>query len=187
MKGRSVAVGAAAVLALAAGVAYGSIPDGEGVIHGCYKTNKGDLRVIDTGCCATARPRSHGARPARRDPRDRRAHRVSRARRDPPDHPVSRRPERLCTALELVAVSVELVLRRAALREEAAHQDEPAHVKQEVVDLGAQECGFGRGHAASSRVATATLPSGSTSASRGRDSTKSPATSAPSTASPVST
>jgi len=46
------ALGAAALLALAAGVAYATIPDGQGVIHACYKTNKGDLRVIDTGGCA---------------------------------------------------------------------------------------------------------------------------------------
>jgi len=39
------------VLVLAAGgIAYTSIPDSTtGVIHGCYKTNKGDLRVIDPG------------------------------------------------------------------------------------------------------------------------------------------
>jgi hypothetical protein len=37
----------AAVLAITAGVAYASIPTG-GVIHGCYKTNDGKLRVIDT-------------------------------------------------------------------------------------------------------------------------------------------
>jgi hypothetical protein len=29
------------------GIAYASIPDGNNVIHGCYRTNGGDLRVID--------------------------------------------------------------------------------------------------------------------------------------------
>jgi hypothetical protein len=46
---------------LAAGVAYASIPDSNGVIHGCYNTNPargplGALRVVDTGqgqTCAT--------------------------------------------------------------------------------------------------------------------------------------
>lgn len=42
-------VGAAAVLTAGAGIAYGSIPDGQGVIHGCYQTQGGQLRVIDTG------------------------------------------------------------------------------------------------------------------------------------------
>src|SRR5436190_11557664 len=32
----------------AGGIAYASIPDGTGVIHGCYKTTGGSLRVIDT-------------------------------------------------------------------------------------------------------------------------------------------
>jgi hypothetical protein len=30
------------------GIAYASIPDGSGVIHGCYLTARGTLRVIDT-------------------------------------------------------------------------------------------------------------------------------------------
>lgn len=45
----------AAVLAVlvVAGVAYASIPDSSGVIHGCYQTNKGSLRVIDSSAsCA---------------------------------------------------------------------------------------------------------------------------------------
>jgi hypothetical protein len=46
------AVAAVAALALAAGVAYATIPDGQGVIHACYRTNKGDVRVIDSGSCA---------------------------------------------------------------------------------------------------------------------------------------
>jgi hypothetical protein len=37
----------AAVAAAASTYAYASIPDGSGAIHGCYKTGKGDLRVID--------------------------------------------------------------------------------------------------------------------------------------------
>lgn len=41
-------------LLLAGGVAYATIPDGNGVIHGCYNTNPargplGALRVVDTG------------------------------------------------------------------------------------------------------------------------------------------
>jgi hypothetical protein len=52
MKKRLTALGAAALLAVAAGVAYAAIPDGQGVIHACYKVNKGDLRVIDSGACA---------------------------------------------------------------------------------------------------------------------------------------
>jgi hypothetical protein len=34
---------------LAAGIAYASIPDSGGVIHGCYANKDGSLRVIDTG------------------------------------------------------------------------------------------------------------------------------------------
>jgi hypothetical protein len=45
------ALGAAAVLALAAGVAYATIPDGQGVIHACFKTDSGQLRVSDAGAC----------------------------------------------------------------------------------------------------------------------------------------
>ncbi len=40
---------AAAGLALSAGIAYASIPDSGGVIHGCYANKDGSLRVIDTG------------------------------------------------------------------------------------------------------------------------------------------
>jgi hypothetical protein len=43
----AVAAAAAAVF-LAAGVAYAAIPDGNGVIHGCYLKTNGRLRVIDT-------------------------------------------------------------------------------------------------------------------------------------------
>lgn len=33
---------------VAGGIAYASIPDSNGVIHGCYQKKKGDLRVIDS-------------------------------------------------------------------------------------------------------------------------------------------
>jgi hypothetical protein len=47
---RSFIVGAALVLGLFAGsLAYATIPDSSGMIHGCYKLNQGTLRVIDTG------------------------------------------------------------------------------------------------------------------------------------------
>jgi hypothetical protein len=38
----------AAAALLAGGVAYATIPDANGVIHGCYQTSKGDLREIDS-------------------------------------------------------------------------------------------------------------------------------------------
>jgi collagen triple helix repeat protein len=43
---RLVLVGAAAMVV--AGVAYAAIPDSSGVVHGCYSTKNGALRVIDT-------------------------------------------------------------------------------------------------------------------------------------------
>jgi hypothetical protein len=47
------------VLGLAAGgIAYASIPDSDGVIHGCYTKRDGSLRVIDTnvgGSCSTSK------------------------------------------------------------------------------------------------------------------------------------
>lgn len=43
---RLVAVVAALALAVVAGAAYATIPDGQGVIHGCYKKS-GILRVVD--------------------------------------------------------------------------------------------------------------------------------------------
>jgi len=50
---RRLAVVGLAGLGLAVGVAYGAIPDATGVIHGCYSTSKGALRVIDSGArCA---------------------------------------------------------------------------------------------------------------------------------------
>jgi len=39
--------------ALAGGIAYASIPDSSGVIHGCYANKDGSLRVIDTGSGST--------------------------------------------------------------------------------------------------------------------------------------
>jgi hypothetical protein len=50
LSGRRLAVAAVALVAVGAGAAYATIPDGNGVIHGCYTTmlNRGQLRVIDT-------------------------------------------------------------------------------------------------------------------------------------------
>lgn len=51
-----VASAAAAALLVAAGVAYATIPDSNGVIHGCYARSGGSLRVIDasvTNCKST--------------------------------------------------------------------------------------------------------------------------------------
>lgn len=42
------ALGLVAIAFAVAGIAYASIPSANGVIHGCYKTNQGTLRVIDT-------------------------------------------------------------------------------------------------------------------------------------------
>jgi len=42
-----IALAVAAVAAGASTFAYASIPDGSGTIHGCYKSDHGDLRVID--------------------------------------------------------------------------------------------------------------------------------------------
>jgi hypothetical protein len=50
---------AAAALALAGGVAYAIIPDSQGVIHACYKTENGQLRVVDgDGCTPSETPLS---------------------------------------------------------------------------------------------------------------------------------
>jgi hypothetical protein len=43
-----VALAITAALAVAGGIAYATIPDAGGVIHGCYQKNQGALRVIDT-------------------------------------------------------------------------------------------------------------------------------------------
>jgi len=55
-KAASTIAGLAAAVVVAGGVAYATIPDAGGVIHGCYHKNSGALRVIDTGgggSCAT--------------------------------------------------------------------------------------------------------------------------------------
>src|SRR5262249_24575393 len=49
-----IAASSIAILAIAAGVAYATIPDSGGVIHGCYQKLNGQLRVINTstgGAC----------------------------------------------------------------------------------------------------------------------------------------
>ena len=49
-------IGAAALLVVAGGIVYATIPDASGVIHGCYSKSGGDLRVIDnsvTNCKST--------------------------------------------------------------------------------------------------------------------------------------
>src|SRR5437870_3505192 len=56
--GRRAKVGVAAMATLLAlaGASRASIPDSNGVIHGCYDTKKGTLRVVDTsagGTCTT--------------------------------------------------------------------------------------------------------------------------------------
>jgi hypothetical protein len=52
MSRRTLVIVAAALVALTvAGIAYASIPDSNGVIHGCYANKDGSLRVIDTGAC----------------------------------------------------------------------------------------------------------------------------------------
>ena len=42
-------------LALAGGIAYATVPDSSGVIHGCYQTHNGRLRVVDTAAGAACR------------------------------------------------------------------------------------------------------------------------------------
>jgi len=56
MRRLSVLLGAVGAVLLTAGIAYASIPDIAGVIHGCYGKSGGDLRVIDntvTNCQKT--------------------------------------------------------------------------------------------------------------------------------------
>jgi Collagen triple helix repeat (20 copies) len=43
----SIALPALAALALAGGVAYATIPDGQGVIHACYDKQSGQVRIFD--------------------------------------------------------------------------------------------------------------------------------------------
>ena len=45
----------AVALGLTGGVAYSAIPDSGGVIHGCYDTANGTLRVIDTEASGVCR------------------------------------------------------------------------------------------------------------------------------------
>jgi hypothetical protein len=42
---------------VAGGVAYATIPDGSGVIHGCYAAKDGSLRVIDSGSGQSCDPK----------------------------------------------------------------------------------------------------------------------------------
>jgi hypothetical protein len=51
-----IAIAVVAGLVLAGGVAYASIPDAAGVIHGCYQKVNGQLRVIDTSRGGTCSP-----------------------------------------------------------------------------------------------------------------------------------
>jgi hypothetical protein len=48
-----VALAVVGALLVAGGIAYATIPDASGVIHGCYKINQGTLRIIDTGTAQT--------------------------------------------------------------------------------------------------------------------------------------
>jgi hypothetical protein len=43
------------------GIALAAIPDAGGVIHGCYDTKRGDLRVIDTEVGQTCEKGRDGA------------------------------------------------------------------------------------------------------------------------------
>jgi hypothetical protein len=43
-----VRIGAVAVLVLAAGFGVASIPDGSGVIHGCYKNSGGQTSIVES-------------------------------------------------------------------------------------------------------------------------------------------
>jgi exopolysaccharide biosynthesis protein len=55
---RLVVVAVVVVGLAAGGIAYASIPDSAGVIHGCYATKDGSLRVVDTdagGSCITSK------------------------------------------------------------------------------------------------------------------------------------
>ena len=48
-----VALAIVGTLVVAGGIAYATIPDSSGVIHGCYQKNQGTLRVIDAGTAQT--------------------------------------------------------------------------------------------------------------------------------------
>jgi hypothetical protein len=93
---RALIVGIAAVAFAAAGtVAYASIPDTGGVIHGCYKNGSGDLRVVDssTDSCKSSEiglDWNQRGIPGAQGPRGRRGHR---GHRDPRERDTrSRRP-----------------------------------------------------------------------------------------------
>ncbi len=47
-------VTALGAVAFAAGIASATIPDSGGQIHACYKTENGQLRVTDSGACASS-------------------------------------------------------------------------------------------------------------------------------------
>ena len=68
----AMAITAVAVVAIAGGVTY-AVADigGGGVINGCYKSQNGQLRLIDpaTDSCTRARRRSRGARPGHKGPK----------------------------------------------------------------------------------------------------------------------
>lgn len=49
MSGRSVLICSVVVGVVVAGTAYATIPDANGVIHGCFSSKDGTLRVIDSG------------------------------------------------------------------------------------------------------------------------------------------
>ena len=51
------AVAASAIGALAAGLAYATVPDSAGVIHACYGNRDGSLRVVDTETGQACNPR----------------------------------------------------------------------------------------------------------------------------------
>jgi len=46
-----IAIVAVAALTVAGRIAYAAIPDAGGVIHACYKTGNGQLRISDSGDC----------------------------------------------------------------------------------------------------------------------------------------
>jgi len=54
-RGRWVLAAMVVGLALAGGIAYATVPDSSGVIHGCYQTHNGRLRVVDTAAGAACR------------------------------------------------------------------------------------------------------------------------------------
>src|SRR5437588_11424093 len=60
-----VALAIVALLTVAGGVAYATIPDSNGVIHGCYDSKSGALRVMTpqrAKHASTRKPRSPGTR-----------------------------------------------------------------------------------------------------------------------------